>query len=627
MGRLVFQSPVFIPRRLSASEYPAMKKISFPILLNKSMPVVYFLALLLTLLIVVVGYTISKKIHGVITQQFNTQQLILARKISDQVQNQIAYLQTTLLGLRQIWELEIDENIHQPENIFFPFQKLTSGDLLAILAQDKEGRVIAQVRDSHWTPKAIPLPSPISLTRYLESDQVKNWVWVGRTFSLEGKWILPLAVPTQKRGAKPVIDGALFFIVDAIQIAQKADRGVISGSSGYPWIINSQGIFLDHFDPNFVGRNIFVVRGLKNPNISYKKIDDLTRDQLLKRKEGTSTYVTGWHRELIAVTNKLVAYTPIPFYETPDRNLRSEPIVADEFWSVAVVAPEEEVSGLVRNLNYLQAILFGIFQIIIIVSTGIFVFFSNRWSQYLKTEVSRKTEELKKSQDKLVQSERLAAVGSMASHVSHEIKNPLIAIGGLAGQLKRSTVLGEKEKGKLDLITNEISRLEKILVEVRDFSRPTTPAKIKSQLNPIIEDLIQLFNPLLNEQQIKINLLLDPDLPEFSFDPEQIRQVLINLTKNAIEAMPNGGMLTLVTGKVEDAVLIRVSDTGKGFDPLVRENLFRPFITTKKKGTGLGLAVSYKLIQDHNGDIQVESSEQGTTMTVRLPIEESRKEE
>jgi signal transduction histidine kinase len=500
---------------------------------------------------------------------------------------------------------------------------LTTGDLLAILAQDHEGRIIAQVRDPGWNPTEIPLPKPKSLDRYQESDILGNRVWVGKTFALEGKWILPLAVPFKnKTGPKTEIAGALVFIVDAIQVASEADRGVISGSSGYPWIINSEGIFLDHFDPNFIGKNIFVVRGLKNPNISYQKIDDLTREELLKKKEGTSTYVTGWHRQSIAVTNKLVAYTPISFYETPDRNRRSKPMMASEFWSVAVVAPLEEVSGLVRNLNYYQAVLIGIFQLIIIGSTGLFVFISNRWSRYLKIEINKKTEELKKSQEKLIQSERLAAVGSMASHVSHEIKNPLIAIGGLAQQLKRSPVLGEKEKGKLDLITSEISRLEKILVEVRDFTRPTTPSKIKTRLDPIILDLIQLFSPLLAEQQIKINTRLAPNLPEFPFDPEQIKQVLLNLTKNAVEAMPEGGTLTLLTERDGGSVLIRVSDTGKGIDPKIKESLFRPFITTKKKGTGLGLAVSYKLIQDHNGDIQVTSSEQGTTMTVVLPMEE-----
>ncbi len=288
---------------------------------------------------------------------------------------------------------------------------------------------------------------------------------------------------------------------------------------------------------------------------------------------------------------------------------------------MALVVPIEEVSGLVRSLNFQQALLIGICLLCIIIVTGLWIFMAYRWSEYLKIEVDNKTDELQKSQEKLIQSERLAAVGSMASHISHEIKNPLIAIGGLAGQLKRSPVQGEKEKDKLDLITTEISRLEKILVEVRDFTRPTTPHKIKSQINHLVTDLIQLFNPMFAGRQIKVKTDLSPDLPEFLFDPEQIKQVLLNLTKNAVEAMPEGGTLSLHTERDQNSVLIRISDTGKGMDSKIKEQLFQPFVTNKKKGTGLGLAVSYKLVQDHNGDIRVDSSEQGTTMTVVLPLE------
>ena len=282
-----------------------------------------------------------------------------------------------------------------------------------------------------------------------------------------------------------------------------------------------------------------------------------------------------------------------------------------------------EISGLVRSLNFQQFILIGIFQILIIMGTGFFVLISSRWSRYLSLEVEQKTEELKKSQEKLVHSERLAAVGSMASHVSHEIKNPLIAIGGLAQQLKRSPHLDEKEKGKLELITTEVSRLEKILIEVRDFTRPTTPSKVKADINQVFRELIQLSSPVLQENGIQIQASLDDSLPAFCFDPGQMKQVFINLMKNAAEAMPEGGTLSVMTRKERQGVMIQIADTGTGIDAKVKENLFRPFMTTKKKGTGLGLAVSSKLIQDHNGDIKLESEvDFGTTVIIRLPLEE-----
>jgi two-component system, NtrC family, sensor histidine kinase HydH len=221
----------------------------------------------------------------------------------------------------------------------------------------------------------------------------------------------------------------------------------------------------------------------------------------------------------------------------------------------------------------------------------------------------------------LIHSERLAAVGTMASHVSHEIKNPLIAIGGLAQQLKRSPNLGEKEKGKLDLITGEVMRLENILIEVKDFTRPTVPHKIKAQINHVIEEVIQLFNPQFTQKKVEVKTSLAQDLPEFDFDPEQIKQVLLNLIKNASEAMPEGGTIRVATTSEEDQVFVEVSDTGTGIPPQSINELFRPFFTTKKGGTGLGLAVSYKLIQDHNGDIKIKSEpDQGTVVTIQIPL-------
>jgi len=600
-----------------------MKKISFPRLFQHSLPAVYALAFMLTLLIGFIGYSTSKKITGVITRQFNDQQLILARKISDHIQNQISHLETSLLELKKIVELEGLPAVTKPQGVFFQHPDLLSGDVLAILILDKKGKMVQKIPGMGWNPPGIPLPISQSLIFFQEGSVVQNQVWIGNTSFEEGKWTLPLGVPLQpKRTGENRIKGAVFFMIDAVRIAQKATRGVISGTTGYAWIINPQGILLDHPENNFIGKTIFWVLKTTSPQLSVKKIDDLVRNEFLQKKEGTSTYVLGWHRSRKTATEKLVAYTSIPFYRTPDRNLGSQTIPASEFWSVAVVAPIEEVSGLVRSLNFQQALLVGICLLFIIIVTGLWAFISYRWSGYLKIEVDNKTEELQKSQERLIQSERLAAVGSMASHVSHEIKNPLIAIGGLAGQLKRSPVLSEKEKEKLDLITTEISRLEKILVDVRDFTRPTTPHKIKSQINRMVMDLGQLFGPLFARQQIKVKPNLAPDLPEFFFDPEQIKQVLLNLTKNAVEAMPEGGTLSLQTERDRNSVLIRISDTGKGIDSKIKEQLFQPFVTNKKKGTGLGLAVSYKLVQDHNGDIQVESSELGTTVTVVLPIEE-----
>ena len=599
-----------------------MKTTSFATLLKKSLPFMYLLAVALTLLIGVIGYSTSKQIQATITEQFNHQQLILARKISNHVQYQVSSLQKTLLGLRKVWELNGIPAGTAPQDFLKQHQQILTGDVLAIMILDRQGKPVWKTQDPSWEPSEIRLPLPESLADYLPSALVPNRIWVGRTMPLAGKWVLPMVAPFGRTGnGESEVRGAIVMILDAIHLAKDATYGVVSGSTGYAWVINPQGILLDHFEADFVGRSIFEVRKARNPNISYSAIDTLTREKLLKKLEGTSKYISGWHRNQLTKTEKLIAYTPIPFYETPDGSRRAPPLPTEEYWSVALVAPIEEVSGLVRSLNRQEFLLIGIFQLLIIVGTGLFVFISSRWSSTLTIEVDRKTEELKKSQEKLVHSERLAAVGSMASHVSHEIKNPLIAIGGLAQQLKRSANLGDREKEKLDLIANEVRRLENMLIEVRDFTRPTTPRKIKGAINPLIQEIMALMKPVFTDQNLEIQVDLEPRLPEFEFDPEQLKQVLLNLIKNAAEAMTAGGRLRVKTYLLAPNVFIEISDTGKGITPEHLTNLFRPFFTTKKKGTGLGLAVSYKIIHDHNGDIQVASDvNQGTRMVVQLPL-------
>ncbi|RPH87659.1 MAG: sensor histidine kinase [Desulfobacteraceae bacterium] len=599
-----------------------MKNILFPIFLKKMLPLIYVAALALTVLIAYVGYSTSRQAQEIITSQFNQQQLILARKISDHIQNQISHLQKSLLAIRETWQVNQKISAQTSAEILRQYQQLLSGDVLSLMVLNGQGHPVWRLQDPSWAPKEIPLPDLKALEPFLPNPLSPNRIWIGRTFSLAGKWVLPLMVPlTDPKNRETGVQGAVVFILDAVQIAKKATFGVVSGSTGYAWVINSQGILFDHFENEFVGRSIFEVRKARNPQLSYKIIDDLTRRELLQRKEGTARYLSGWHRSKLTKTEKLIAYTPIPFFETPERQGRPQPLPAEEFWSVALVAPIEEVSGLIRSLDIRQFLLVGIFQLLIIFGTGLLVFISSRWSAALTIEVDRKTEELKRSQEKLIHSERLAAVGSMASHVSHEIKNPLIAIGGLAQQLKRAANLGDREKEKLDLITREVSRLENMLIEVRDFTRPTTPRKIKGAINPLIQEVLALMKPVFTDQKIEIQADLNPRLPEFEFDPEQVKQVLLNLIKNAAEAMTAGGRLGVKTYSLASSVFIEISDSGKGISPEHLGNLFRPFFTTKKKGTGLGLAVSYKIVQDHNGDIQVASEvNQGTRMVVQLPL-------
>ena len=237
-----------------------------------------------------------------------------------------------------------------------------------------------------------------------------------------------------------------------------------------------------------------------------------------------------------------------------------------------------------------------------------------------RDKVKESMRKLVEMQERLVRSERFAAIGEAASYLSHEIKNPLMVIGGLAAQVERAISTHHAECRKLVIIRDEIKRLESMLMDVRDFTRPSKPQKELLDMNSAIEKTLALMENDLTARGINYEKLLDRRLPLLFFDPEQIKQVLINLTKNAVEAMPDGGRLVISSGLENEHVIVSITDSGIGMSPEATRKIFDPFFTTKKRGTGLGLAVSCKIMEDHEGELSVQSKEgKGTTVTVLLP--------
>jgi two-component system sensor histidine kinase HydH len=243
------------------------------------------------------------------------------------------------------------------------------------------------------------------------------------------------------------------------------------------------------------------------------------------------------------------------------------------------------------------------------------------WNRVLSHEVEEKTEELRQSHERLLRSERFAAVGEAAAYVSHEIKNPLMVIGGFARQLERNPEVPQTAGTKLRIISGEVKRLENFLGELRDFTRPAAPAKQEGDLNALVQEVVTMMQETAKEMNIELVAKPAGDLPLTFFYPNQMKQVLINLIKNALEAMDAaGGVITLSTMFKGDQVHLSVEDTGKGIEPEIIQDIFNPFFTTKKTGTGLGLAVINKIIEDHYGTISVKSSKgQGTSFTINLP--------
>jgi len=232
--------------------------------------------------------------------------------------------------------------------------------------------------------------------------------------------------------------------------------------------------------------------------------------------------------------------------------------------------------------------------------------------------------ELRELQKRLSRSEQLAVLGEMSAAIAHEIRNPLVAIHTSAGILKNGLHLDEEDDELLRIISEESMRLNKIVDDFLKFARPNEPHFQQVDLHLLIQETILLFKNRF--QDITVQLDLDATLPLIPCDPDQIRQVLVNLLINAIEAMPQGGLLAISTGILNDRnnnsnVTIKIRDSGVGIPDIDLKRIFQPFFTTKKDGVGMGLAVCERIIQNHDGSIQVKSQlGVGTEFLISFPI-------
>ena len=240
------------------------------------------------------------------------------------------------------------------------------------------------------------------------------------------------------------------------------------------------------------------------------------------------------------------------------------------------------------------------------------------------TERKRMEHELREVQEKLIRSERLAAIGQLAGGVGHELRNPLGAIKNAAyyvkGKVARSE-LSQKEPRVmefLDIMEDEINSSNKIINDLLGFSRVGKPSVSPTQIKNVIEAALSR-TPI--PENIKLAKKLDADLPEIEIDADQVQQVLANMISNAVEAMPEGGKLTIAARGKEECLEVEIADTGCGIPQEAVGKIFDPLFTTRAKGIGLGLALCKAIIDRHEGYIQVESQVgKGTTFTIKLPL-------
>ena len=231
--------------------------------------------------------------------------------------------------------------------------------------------------------------------------------------------------------------------------------------------------------------------------------------------------------------------------------------------------------------------------------------------------------ELRRIQEQLLQSEKLAAMGRLTSQIAHELNNPLYGIMNTLELLKTEIPPQNKRRKILEMALSEITRLSDLLRNMLSFSKPDQEAKTRVDINTIIQEILLLSTKQLQENNISISTDLAEGMGEIKASKNQLRQVFLNLIKNAQDAMPDGGSIYFTTRSNQERVRIEVRDTGSGIREEHINRIFDSFFTTKAsvKGVGLGLSVCYGFIKDHGGDIRVESEpDSGTTFTVTLPL-------
>jgi len=239
-------------------------------------------------------------------------------------------------------------------------------------------------------------------------------------------------------------------------------------------------------------------------------------------------------------------------------------------------------------------------------------------------ERSKMERELREIQQALLQSEKLAAMGRLTSQIAHELNNPIYGIMNTLELLKTEIPPESKRRRILELSLSEIQRLSEMLRNMLSFSKPEEEARKRIHLNELLEGILLMMERQMRESNIRVVLDLDHQIPEVMASTNQMRQVMLNMFKNAKEAMPNGGTLTVRTAKENQKVSVHIQDTGVGIPEEIRNKIFEAFFTTKQKvkGVGLGLSVCYGIIKDHGGEIRVESEEgRGTTFIISLPAE------
>ncbi len=710
------------------------------------------ITILLLVCALFIGFMSAKRMENIICDDFNQQQLVLAKQIASQIEESVTSIKRALLTLSLSPSIQyLEPSWANPIGIIMP--SIRNNGVFETRLIDAKGET-AYLVDNKGT--SYTLKGNFDNNDYFKwcsLKENKGRIYTSGVIKEYGKLVIRMAMPVYQESvdeAHPLsthhFSGVLVFVIDTTSMVGKVAKGIKSGKTGYAWVINNKGIFLYHPEKQFIGRNAFEVRREKKPKVSFARINFIQKERMLQGKEGMSWYISGWHREMKGKIKKLIAYAPI----YPDKN-RSK-----NCCSVAVVAPVNEIQGAIRSVYVRQFYVMLSIIVAIMFLGGYIMNFESRWTQALKEEVRIKTEDLrnsteklkkserkykslvegaedliftidtegnylsmnryaaqffgakfpeeligknmydlfskssadlqmgfvrdacrtkksvsskypveigkreywfsssfinireqggkchilgisrditqrKKAEEQMYQTEKLASLGKLAAGVAHEINNPIAIILGFTDILLERIEPKSKNYEILKIIERQGANCKRIVEDLMSFARIPEKAEYSTDINQALEKIISIIQNTLLTKKISLKKDLTDGLPRVRGDPGELQQVFMNLINNAIAAMDGGGTLTVST-KISDytnRVDILFTDTGHGIKEEYRDKIFDPFFTTRKvgEGTGLGLSVSYGIINRYRGEIRFETiteeesrEKHGTTFILSLPI-------
>lgn len=241
-------------------------------------------------------------------------------------------------------------------------------------------------------------------------------------------------------------------------------------------------------------------------------------------------------------------------------------------------------------------------------------------AEHTTVELTRVYQELKNNVEHVQRAARMSALGHLSAGLAHEIRNPLAGIEGAAAIVERSPENEEQRKEFLGIIQEESRRLNRLVTQFLDFARPRPPELRPTDVGDLLRSVINLVSQTLPRLDIVIETQIASDMELFKCDPEQLKQVILNLLINSVQAMPNGGRIIVSAAHTRGTLKIRVRDEGTGIPKEMVDSIYDPFFTTKETGTGLGLPIAYQFIEQHGGELVLEeNTEKGVCFAITIP--------